>query len=216
VASQTGGTTKSRSRKQMSGVSAPKQDRSQATHDRLVAAAHDLLLHRTLDEIAVNDITTAAGVSTGVFYQRFENKTAVMIAVQDRFVADGKSALRAISDAASVEAPQQVAAQIITGVLAWVRLHRRLLRSFLWFVVTDPQHAGRLAALSVEITDVLEREVVRAGGTIPDPREFRFRMQCVVGLIVHSVLNAPGPLHLDDVDLPDRLVQLVVTSLTVD
>jgi AcrR family transcriptional regulator len=206
--------TKARSNKLVSGVSAPKQDRSQATHDRLIAATHDLLLNRTLDDIAIIDITTAAGVSTGVFYQRFENKTAVMIAVQDRYVTDARSALHAISASVTTASPEEVVEQIITGVLEWVRLHRRLLRSFLWFLVTDPEHSGRLATLTRDITETLEENVLRAGGTIPDAREFRFRMQCVVGLIVHSVLNAPGPLGLDDADLPDRLVQLVATTIT--
>lgn len=52
----------------------PKQRRSQALLDRLIAASEALLAERDFEHITIADIAERAGVSVGVFYTRFATK----------------------------------------------------------------------------------------------------------------------------------------------
>lgn len=54
--------------------------------DELLDAAEGLLVERELSEVAIDEITQAAGVSKGTFYSYFSTKTDLYIAVNQRFI----------------------------------------------------------------------------------------------------------------------------------
>jgi len=56
----------------------PKQQRSRATLERLLAATESLLRHRNFSEITVADIVEKAASSVGAFYKRFSSKDALL------------------------------------------------------------------------------------------------------------------------------------------
>lgn len=58
---------------------AARQDRSQATQDRIVAAFVELLDEQPFDALAVAEIARRAGVSVGAFYKRFPSKEALLL-----------------------------------------------------------------------------------------------------------------------------------------
>lgn len=66
-------------------VNKPRQRRSQATADRLVAAAERLAAQRSLAAISVADLLRDARVSAGSFYARFDSKDALIRHLGDRF-----------------------------------------------------------------------------------------------------------------------------------
>ena len=66
-------------------VRAPQQTRSQATLDRLCAAAAELLEERHWHEISVAEIATRANSSVGSFYARFVDKDALLDYLDERY-----------------------------------------------------------------------------------------------------------------------------------
>ncbi|PVY96907.1 TetR/AcrR family transcriptional regulator [Actinomycetospora cinnamomea] len=63
---------------------APRQARSRATVERIVAAGRAVLLERGWDGVTTNHVAAAAGVSPGSLYQYFPDKEAVLDEVVDR------------------------------------------------------------------------------------------------------------------------------------
>jgi AcrR family transcriptional regulator len=68
-------------------VRPPRQKRSRETLERLLAAAEELLSHRTFEELSVQDVVRRAGSSVGAFYARFEGKDGLLPALYDRYDA---------------------------------------------------------------------------------------------------------------------------------
>lgn len=66
----------------------PRQARSRATVDRILAAAARVLIAYGYDGASTNRIADEAGVSPGSLYQYFSDKDAITAAVLDRFVDD--------------------------------------------------------------------------------------------------------------------------------
>ncbi len=56
-------------------------DRRQATKRALLDAAHDLVFEKGHDRISVQEITTKARVATGTYYNYFESKQDIFVAV---------------------------------------------------------------------------------------------------------------------------------------
>jgi AcrR family transcriptional regulator len=74
-------------------IQAPKQERSRRTFSSLLDATRELLATGNFDDIAVSDITRRAGVSTGSFYARFPDKFALLLALQERSLAEIREGL---------------------------------------------------------------------------------------------------------------------------
>lgn len=66
---------------------APRQERSRRTRDALLDAAEALLAERPFHEIAVSAILERAGAGAASFYARFADKSELLHALHERFVA---------------------------------------------------------------------------------------------------------------------------------
>lgn len=64
----------------------PKQGRSRASFERMLAAATDLLVERGNDDFALTDVAKRGKVSIGSIYCRFDSKDELIQAVQRRFI----------------------------------------------------------------------------------------------------------------------------------
>ena len=58
-----------------------KQNRSSATRNRIISAAHDLFLAKGFDGTAVAEICRAAGISNGALFHQFATKEALGFAI---------------------------------------------------------------------------------------------------------------------------------------
>ena len=77
----------------MRGVVRPaKQERSRDKRDRLFSAAQELFATVGYEQTKIADIADAAGMSVGVFYQRFKNKRALFDALEVEFNLEAKKA----------------------------------------------------------------------------------------------------------------------------
>lgn len=76
----------------------PSQQRSQQSLQRLLDAVEELLLKKDFDEISVTEIVRRAKSSVGVFYSRFEDKTEILFAVEQREVQNYIELAREVLD----------------------------------------------------------------------------------------------------------------------
>lgn len=66
----------------------PLQARSERSLQRILDAAESLLETSPFDRISVEEITRRAGVATGTFYTRFEDKGSLLAALFQRYLED--------------------------------------------------------------------------------------------------------------------------------
>lgn len=156
------------------------QRRSQQTTTRILDAATALLLERTLDEIAVSEITECAGVSVGGFYARFSSKEDVIAGLCDdaflqTFVCEAEGRL----------APARWAASGIEGILT--EFHTVAVRMF-------------------RRNRSLLREVARLSRTSADP-DFRARMGCF-NRDIHHILRTVLLAHAGEISHPEPTVAI--------
>ena len=62
-----------------------KLTKRERTRRKLMTATRDLIYDRGIERVAILDITDAAGVAAGSFYNYFENKPAIVAAIVDDF-----------------------------------------------------------------------------------------------------------------------------------
>lgn len=65
-----------------------KQQRSQTTQVKLLAALHDSLSKKFFEQISIKELAEKAGVSVGTFYRRFKNKESLLPLLYQDFGQD--------------------------------------------------------------------------------------------------------------------------------
>jgi AcrR family transcriptional regulator len=131
-------------------VHPPQQQRSQATLDRIFAAAETLVAEKGFEDTPVSAIVSRAGSSVGAFYSRFDDKHALLHALSDRFVEQAM----ATADAALDEKRWQGAsvAEILRAVIRFlVSIYREqggIIRAFVIRSHTDLEFRARQDRLS--------------------------------------------------------------------
>ena len=83
------------------GLRPPRQGRSKASLDRVLAAAAEILVEGGYSAFTINDVARRAGASSGLIYARFEHKAALFEAVlvreMTRMVNEENAALEALA-----------------------------------------------------------------------------------------------------------------------
>ncbi|MFM0207710.1 TetR/AcrR family transcriptional regulator [Paraburkholderia sediminicola] len=190
-------------------LATPRQARSQAGLAKMLQVGRELIeASGNLDDLSINSIVEQAGTSIGAFYRRFENKDVFFDVVQDMVMTKGLEYLRDVVEHEAVwqsNDPGTIADAVVAlYVLAFRRnrgiYHASLLRSSqrktTWDVVKRTNEEG-LKLIVPRLVDVLA-----AGRRMSTPRlaalefEVRVALQFLVGMLVNSLLNDPGPLSL--------------------
>ncbi len=117
----------------------PMQRRSQETLERILDAAETLIRERGFDQMTIAEVVQRSGSSVGSLYARFNDKLALLRAVQLRYHARVGNA---IAEELSGDRPQdeclEDAARRIVGVLCDRLLHEpELFRAFFLEAVFD-------------------------------------------------------------------------------
>jgi AcrR family transcriptional regulator len=198
---------------------APRQERSRATRDRILAALTLLLEHKRFDAITTAELTRAAQCSMSSFYARFPTKDALLSAFHDRFfdysVHRVGAALDAI-DAARLPLDERVR-QLLSFFIRSYREHRGLLRSL---VLHDRKQATSAFAARTRAYKhmVMERAlavVLKGERRAAQPKviqAFGFTLWLVVLAIENVVLfdGLVGSEHVSDEKLTEELTKVFV------
>ena len=103
--------------------------RGLATRQRLVECTIDLLASTPYRDLKVTDITRAAGTSPATFYQYFVDIEAILLAVAEQTVEEGRQLASLITDKPWKGASGVTSAEVLVdGFLEFWRDHRSTLR----------------------------------------------------------------------------------------
>lgn len=186
----------------------PRQARSRATVERIVAAGREVLLRDGYDAFSTNRVAEAAGISPGSLYQYFPNKHAIVAAIVERYSEEvSEKVAAALADRLGEVGPTMVRASA-DALLAALEEDAALLR-----VVLDElparQNAARRLALERRVQDLVSAVLAASGlgaSSARSPRAMAWVLVLAMeNLAARWVLDAP-PIPRDD--LLDELVRL--------
>lgn len=122
--------TRTPSRRKLPGAKPTKQARSQATLDRISDAVMMLLRDKPFDQLSVAEIVEASNISTGTFYRRFDNKTALLPLLFERYAVMMGQWFSALAERG--ETDHDLASfvhAVVTETHAFYAEHRNLIRA---------------------------------------------------------------------------------------
>ena len=205
-------TTSPRGREaQPSAIAAPRQTRSQQGLVRMLQAGRELVeASGNLDDLSINDIVERAGTSIGAFYRRFDNKDSFFEVVQDAAMQEGLAHVRETverdpawrSNDAGTLADAVISFYVMTFRRNRGLYHASLLRASQrkanWDAVKSTNHEVLAMIVPRLVSALAKSRGIKAGGDAIQSLEFEVRvtLQMILGMLVNSVLNDPGPLSL--------------------
>jgi AcrR family transcriptional regulator len=193
----------------------PRQERSRATVDTVLAATARVLVMRGFDGLTTNAVAEEAGVSIGSLYQYFPNKEALVAALIEKHVEDMNAAILSelvrVAQLPMAEAVRAVIELTIEAHAIEPELHR---------VLTEQvPRVGRLSKLR-ELDAICHRMVAgllaarKDELAISDPDTAAFVLVASIEAITHrAALFAPE--RLRDPRLIDEACALVTRYLGV-
>lgn len=192
-----------------------RQRRSLQNALAMLDAGRRLLETRSLEELSVEAVCQEAGTTVGAFYGRFESKLAFFVTMQRLQTLRSRVAIEAFIQRYAATRELSVLCTALveltvdnfrenTGVLRASLQHTR---EGMWDVFKESGDRYR---------KLMEDKFAPAMPDMEPPaRRLRilFAYQALAGILVHAVLNDPGPLSLNDPLLTPELVQLILPYL---
>ena len=187
----------------------PRQERSRAMVQRIINAAHTVLLERGYEQASTNRIAVAAGISPGSFYQYFPDKHAVLDVViersGERIRARITAAFMATLDASSLE---ETVRRNVVALLDAFEENAALLR------VLQEQLPRAGDARRTEFTHRID-ELVAAFLLLRRGVEPRERLEAAAWVLVRSVENITVSYVLDPPPVRrETIIEEVTAMLT--
>lgn len=203
------------------GVTPAQQPRSEATFRALIQAGKKALDAKFFDEMTIEEIARAAGASVGAFYGRFANKEAFFSAIQEITVADIEAHLKAQLARRQVEAATDreflvAVAKITVGIF---RRNRGLYIASFKHSSTRTGAWSPVRRLGYEASGLIAASLaprLQRAGKPASERKIRIGLQFMNGLLVNAVLNDPGPLSLDDREMPAYIARMLCSFFGID
>lgn len=197
----------------MLGLEPPHQERSARTLEAVLHAAETLMRQKSPTDVPIVEICRLSGVTTGAFYARFRDRTAMFRVLEERVYKAFEEKTPELGASGDLE---NELATLIEVTADLYRKHRGTLRALSVIAMGDPELAARVAAFNRR----LMRRVVAALGvhrdviTHEDPETALLEATVwVVTILRQQILF--GELGLRGVSArPDRLVKLALAYLT--
>jgi AcrR family transcriptional regulator len=193
----------------------PRQARSQATVDAILAATARVLVRQGFDGLTTNAVADAAGVSIGSLYQYFPNKEALVAALIEQHIEEMNAAIVAELQRVAKQPIAQAARSVIELTIRAHAIEPELHR-----VLTEQvPRVGRLAKLR-ELDEIGSRVVTgllvarKDELAIDDPELAAFVLVSAIESIVHRAALL-YPHKLRDPRLVDEATRLVTRYLGV-
>jgi AcrR family transcriptional regulator len=195
------------------GYKRPKQNRSERTSERIIAAALDLFSKKPFEEVSVGDIARKARVSIGGFYARFESKETLLSWFDEHFLDREKEqrTLQFREDRWKGKSIAEVVEAYLKRGASYLRKYKPLLSRITLNVRSGPESKELKrarefnAAVHKSFIDLLmsrKKEICH-----PDPDfAITFALMAVTAAMREQILF--GERHLNPVDVSDtKLIQ---------
>lgn len=152
---------------------APRQQRSQASFERMIAAAEELLRERGNDDFTLQEVGKRGKVSIGSIYCRFDSKDDLIRAVQAQVLeAVNADQLRVIAEAdAQATNLRELVPLLVNGIANVLRHHADLMRPMMLRATTDPIVSAAGKKSYAEVADRVQAMMLAHRDEIkqPDP-----------------------------------------------
>ncbi|GLZ50053.1 TetR family transcriptional regulator [Actinomycetospora sp. NBRC 106375] len=187
----------------------PRQERSRATVERIVAAGRAVLIERGTEGLTTNHVAAAAGISPGSLYQYFGDKEAILDEVVTRYSDELEERVTgAFVATVAVRDPTEAVRRIVLALVDALAEHPALLRA----VAQRMPRAGddRRAAFARRVDALLTSTLVaRSGGAT------RYPAGTVAWLVVRTVESLAVGFVLEDPPLGREEFADEVTALVL-
>jgi AcrR family transcriptional regulator len=187
------------------------------TASAILDTAERLLATRPLAEIAVDELTSGAGVSRSTFYFHFESREAVLYALAERITEDLYRSAEVWLRRGGEEPATAVRRAIATTVSMW-REHGPVLRAAVRARDTDPQLRRFWAEVGRRFIDSSAEQIESeraAGLALPGPPSARALASVLVTMNEQACFNhtLTGRPPAADAELVDTLTAIWVRTL---
>lgn len=190
--------------------------RGLATRSRLIECTAELLATTATRDLRVTDITRAAGTSPATFYQYFDDLEAVLLAVAEQTVEEGRAlssliAGRPWKGAAGVRSAES----LVDGFLEFWRNHRPALRVMDLLASEGDKRFRRMRVVMLnDMTKALAAEIE----ALRDPADAdpMAMAGALIGMLPHLVAHQSG-FEAWDIPFPhvrDAMIRLIYWGVT--
>lgn len=147
---------------------APRQQRSQASFERMIAAAEDLLRERGNDDFTLQEVGKRGKVSIGSIYCRFDSKDDLIRAVQARVLESVNAEQLRVVAAAEAQAKdlRGLVKLLVEGIADALRAHADLMRPMMLRATSDPIVAAAGKKSYAEVADSVQAAMLTHRGEI--------------------------------------------------
>lgn len=197
---------------------APKQARSRAALQRLLAAVEEGIAERGVASLTVQEVARRAGLAVGTVYTRFAGKDALLRAFTVAFFGRARRAADALLEDPRWRAmgPRELVAAVVRVLVKSYRAKRSLLRALHLYLRThpDPEFRAQAAAFNSEFVSRLTTLLLlhRDGMAHPQPARAVLLGLLIVDAAAKETLlfgdARSGDLAVSDDELIDALTQV--------
>ena len=179
----------------------------QKTHDRLVNAALSVMAHKGVDAATISDITEAADVGFGSFYNHFSSKEEILaVAIKDLFERIGTQIDTATGGIADPLEALAAAIRLLIGIILLQTEWAKFIVRF--SMIPGYTEVGLFIRLLRDI-----RAAQDAGKLhIADPGTAPFAVAGAIVFMVNALLEG----HLPAPQAPERIAAMVLRMLGVN
>lgn len=159
-----------------SGFTPPVQRRSGRTLQRMLAAAHEALEDKTLDELTLQELTARAGVTVGAFYQRFPSKSAFLEYLEEgayKEIAERGAALFTAPPPERASSARDYVRRFVAGMASIYQEHRTILRELVQRSRSSQARQERRMEMVGDVVGQAVDWILAHGGDVdhPEPRK---------------------------------------------
>jgi AcrR family transcriptional regulator len=198
------------SKRRLSPIKTPRQDRSRATVEALLEATTDILIREGYAKLTTNRIAERAGVNIASLYQYFPGKEAIVVELRRRHGADQRAALRQVlAEHGTGELESTIRTLVSVGVAGHAhapRLHR---------VFTEEIPAlghQDIAAIDAPIFEAMRRFLQEADVDVRDMELALWMISTASGAVLHRAA-VERPEDLSTGVIAEELVTLLCRYL---
>jgi AcrR family transcriptional regulator len=112
-------------------VRQPRQDRSQASMERVLDAFEKLLRNGSYESITINDIAAESATGAGSIYARFDGKRSILLALHARTRDRARKYFQSLfnPDIKTAEDVEAAVGRVVRGMFVWHKRRRSIIRT---------------------------------------------------------------------------------------
>ena len=181
-----------------------RRQRSMATVQALNSAARDMLREKSMQDLSISELCSRIGMTTGAFYSSFDSKEAFFEALQCTACEERVPEFDALLNDIDEEGLplDEICERFVRYLVSHARRDHGLLRASLLHKPSGREdHWQPFRELGTRYKEALIVQLAPHLKQLPARERnmrIRFANQAMFSLIVHAVLNRPGPLALED------------------